>query len=94
MCAYDALFFLPVWQVRRDSLRFISDQRLQALEVRANHEPNNAVAQAQYLEAVLEFDPEYLMRRVESGRYAVDDEVRYLYRKALLATEVSWSGSL
>ena len=89
ICTDNALLFRPVWQVRKDSLRFISDQRLQVLENRANHEADNAVAQAQYLEAVLEFDPEYLVRRVESGRYAVDDEVRYLYRKALLAIEVS-----
>lgn len=75
--------------MHQHSLRFISDQRLLALEARANQEANNAVVQAQYLEAVLEVDPEYLARRVESGRYAVDDDVRYLYRKALLAIEVS-----
>ena len=78
-----------MWQVHKDSLRFISDQRLLALETRANREVDNAAMQAQYLEAVLEVDPDYLVRRVESGRYAVDDDVRYLYRKALLAVEVS-----
>ena len=78
-----------MWQVHGQSLRFISDQRLLALEDRANREADNAVVQGQYLEAVLEFDPEYVVRRVESGRYAVDDDVRYLYRKALLAVEVS-----
>lgn len=78
-----------MWQVHKDSLRFISDRRLLALEVRANQEVDNAAVQAQYLEAVLEVDPDYLVRRVQSGRYAVDDDVRYLYRKALLAVEVS-----
>ena len=58
-------------------------------QTRANREVDNAVVQAQYLEAVLEVDPDYLVRRVESGRYAVDDDVHYLYRKALLAVEVS-----
>jgi ATP-dependent metalloprotease len=64
-------------------LQSFSEQRLLALESRANEETDNAYVQASYLEAALEIDPKYVIKRVESGQYAVNDDVRYIYKKAL-----------
>lgn len=57
------------------------------LEERANSETDNPQIQARYLEAVIERDPHYVIRRFESGRYAVDSEVRKLYQRALAILE-------
>ena len=62
-------------------LQSFSEQRLLALESRANEETDNAYVQASYLEAALEIDPKYVIKRVESGQYAVNDDVRYIYKK-------------
>lgn len=35
------------------------------------------------LQAVYERDPEYVVRRIESGRYAINTDVREVYMKAL-----------
>ena len=35
------------------------------------------------MQAVLERDPHYVVRRFESGRYAVDSSVRQIYQQAL-----------
>ena len=40
------------------------------------------------LQAVVEDDPEYVVRRFESGRYAVDSESRRIYQRALELVEV------
>ena len=53
------------------------------LEDRANSETDNPRVQARYLEAVLERDPHYVVRRFESGRYAADSSVRQIYQQAL-----------
>ena len=37
---------------------------------------------------VLDSDPEYVIRRFESGRYAVNSDVRLVYQKALDMTGV------
>ena len=34
-------------------------------------------------QAVLERDPHYVVRRFESGRYAVDSTIRQIYQQAL-----------
>lgn len=41
------------------------------------------------VQAVVEDDPEYVVRRFESGRYAVDSENRRIYQRALELVEVS-----
>lgn len=38
---------------------------------------------------MLESDPEYVIRRFESGRYAVNPDVRELYLKAVDLAEVN-----
>ena len=40
------------------------------------------------LQAVVEDDPDYVVRRFESGRYAVDSESRRIYQRALELVEV------
>eukprot|EP00731_Ephydatia_muelleri_P033545 Em0032g7a len=59
------------------------------LEDRANSETDNPKAQAKYMEAVLDIDPQYVVRRFESGRYAVDTDVRRIYMRALQLAERS-----
>ena len=39
-------------------------------------------------QAVLDIDPQYVVRRFESGRYAVDTDVRRIYMRALQLAEV------
>jgi ATP-dependent Zn protease len=59
------------------------------LEDRANSETDNPQIQARYLEAVLDRDPHYVVRRFESGNYAVNAEIRQIYQRALEILEVS-----
>ena len=40
------------------------------------------------IQAVVEDDPQYVVRRFESGRYAVDSECRRIYQRALELVEV------
>ena len=40
------------------------------------------------LQAVLEDDPHYVVRRFESGKYAVNSSVRHVYQRALKLSEV------
>ena len=40
------------------------------------------------VQVVVEDDPHYVVRRFESGRYAVDSEVRRIYQRALEVLEV------
>ena len=40
------------------------------------------------IQAVVEDDPQYVVRRLESGRYAVDSESRRIYQRALELVEV------
>ena len=56
---------------------------------RANRETDNPNAQATYLEAACEIDPEYVIRRVESRLFAVNDEVMYIYRRVSLYTALA-----
>lgn len=37
----------------------------------------------------MEFDPQYVIRRFESGRYAINSDVRVVYQRALEKTGVS-----
>ena len=41
-----------------------------------------------FVQAVVEDDPDYVVRRFESGRYAVDSECRRIYQRALELVEV------
>ncbi len=43
----------------------------------------------QCIQAVLHQDPEYVVRRFESGRYAVNTEVREIYLQAVELAEVT-----
>lgn len=65
---------------------YLSRNRVIFLEDIANQQTNNALAQVEYLKAVITEDPEYVVRRYESGRYASNEEVKDLYMKALLLT--------
>ena len=40
------------------------------------------------MQSVVDDDPQYVVRRFESGRYAVDSEVRRIYQRALEMVEV------
>lgn len=53
----------------------------------------NPILYSPSLQAVYERDPEYAIRRFESGRYAVNDDVRTVYQKAVAMTmvrEMEW----
>ena len=41
-----------------------------------------------FIQAVVEDDPEYVVRRFESGRYSIDSECRRIYQRALDLVEV------
>lgn len=62
----------------------ISLRRIQQLEEKANAEENNPRAQAEYLKALVQEDPNYVIQRYESGKYAVDDSVTKEYLLALV----------
>ncbi len=47
-----------------------------------------------FLQAVYHKDPEYVVRRFESGRYAVNQQVREIYLEAVDMVEVSECVSL
>lgn len=59
-------------------------RKIQQLEERANAEENNPRAQAEYLKALVQEDPNYVIQRYESGKYAVDDSVTKEYLMALV----------
>ncbi|XP_064397881.1 uncharacterized protein LOC135344579 [Halichondria panicea] len=63
------------------------------LEERANDEYDDPQAQVKYMEAVLHQDPEYVIRRFESGRYAVNTAVREIYLQAVELAEIQRSGN-
>ncbi|XP_066912250.1 uncharacterized protein [Clytia hemisphaerica] len=65
---------------------YMSRSRLLALEDAANTQEYNAAAQAEYLKAILPEDPELVIRRYESGRFASNEEAKDIYMKALLVT--------
>ena len=45
-------------------------------------------------QSVVESDPQYVIRRFESGRYAINADVRLVYQRALELTEVSVMSSV
>jgi hypothetical protein len=51
------------------------------LERLANNHPRNAEIQATYLQAVVTEDPQYVVRRYESGLYASSEECSRVYQK-------------
>lgn len=57
------------------------------LERRANAKSLDPEFQAEYLQAVVDEDPEYVIERHESGKYASNKEVEKIYMKALLLTD-------
>ncbi|KAF0992336.1 hypothetical protein HZS_4703, partial [Henneguya salminicola] len=63
--------------------KFWMKERIEILERTANENPHNPTAQYQFLESLIETDPDYVIKRVESGQYAVDDHVRDAYRQAI-----------
>jgi ATP-dependent metalloprotease len=69
------------------NIRHLSDFHILQLESRANSETDNPRAQYEYLQAVYQKDPKYVVRRFESGRYAVNEQVRSIYQKALLLVQ-------
>lgn len=62
-------------------------RRIQQLEERANAEEHNPRAQSEYLRALVQEDPNYVVRRYESGKYAIDQSVTNEYLKALVMTD-------
>jgi len=65
---------------------YLSRSRILFLEDNANSQEYNAAAQAEYMKAILQEDPELVIRRYESGRFAANDEVKDIYMRALLST--------
>jgi len=71
---------------KRFNSSYITNNRVMYLEDVANEQVNNANVQADYLKAIIESDPEYVIRRYESGQFASNDAVKDIYMKALLMT--------
>eukprot|EP00118_Oscarella_pearsei_P006566 m.29881 g.29881 ORF g.29881 m.29881 type:complete len:732 (+) comp31246_c0_seq3:1391-3586(+) len=69
------------WQPIR-CLSFYSEKVIMSLEALANEKPDNAEIQAEYLNTVVEEDPEYVIRRYESGKYASNSDCHFVYIKA------------
>mmetsp|Transcript_3255 Transcript_3255/g.4592 ORF Transcript_3255/g.4592 Transcript_3255/m.4592 type:complete len:739 (+) Transcript_3255:53-2269(+) len=69
---------------RRHFFRFLVTQRLNKLETIANANPSDPAAQAQFLKKLVEYYPDAVVRRVELGQYAVNEEVVKLYLRALV----------
>ncbi|XP_031562149.1 ATP-dependent zinc metalloprotease FTSH 4, mitochondrial-like [Actinia tenebrosa] len=80
----------PNRSINVNQKRFVQhgmSSRIQILEERANYEEDNPKAQADYLRAMVTEDPQYVIRRYESGRYAIDESVKREYLKALVLAE-------
>lgn len=75
------------FQIERRGYHSVSVKRIQQLEEKANAQEHNPRAQAEYLKALVTEDPNYVIKRYESGRYAVDDSVTKEYVKALILTD-------
>lgn len=58
------------------------------LQVSYNTTPLWGVCGMLLSQAVVDSDPEYVVRRFESGRYAVDAQVRQIYQQALNQAQV------
>lgn len=74
------------FHIERRGYHSVSLRRIQQLEEKANAEDNNPKAQAEYLKALVQEDPNYVIQRYESGKYAVDDSVTKEYLLALVLT--------
>ncbi|XP_065882330.1 uncharacterized protein [Dysidea avara] len=72
------------WRTIPGYYRSITEHKLRMLEDRANSETDDATIQAKYLKEVVSQDPAYVMRRYESGKYAIDEEVRSIYWQAVI----------
>lgn len=72
---------------KRAKVRYAPKSRIMYLETIANKETENPDAQAEYLKAIVNEDPEYVLTRCESGRFAVNEEVIAQYFKALVLTD-------
>ncbi|XP_046862900.1 ATP-dependent zinc metalloprotease FTSH 4, mitochondrial-like [Xenia sp. Carnegie-2017] len=82
----------PMWSrkngaVSTRNIYTYSAQQIRDLEERANDNPNDPDAQADYLKAIVSEDPHYVIRRYESGKYKSSDEVYREYYKALVMTD-------
>ncbi|XP_065053192.1 uncharacterized protein LOC135682293 [Rhopilema esculentum] len=72
---------------KRFKMSFAPRNRVMYLETIANKESGNPDAQAEYLKAIINEDPEYVIRRCESGQFAINDDVITQYFKALVLTD-------
>eukprot|EP00794_Sanderia_malayensis_P003335 gene3335-3824_t len=72
---------------RRFKMKYAPKSRILHLESIANREGENAEAQAEYLKAIVNEDPEFVIKRCESGRFATNEEVTMQYFKALVLTD-------
>ncbi|KAJ7390048.1 hypothetical protein OS493_027573 [Desmophyllum pertusum] len=75
------------FHMQRRGLHSVSVRRIQQLEDRANAEEHNPKVQAEYLQALVHEDPNYVVKRYESRKYAIDESVTNEYLKALVLTD-------
>eukprot|EP00163_Fabomonas_tropica_P005994 TRINITY_DN15634_c0_g1_i1.p1 TRINITY_DN15634_c0_g1~~TRINITY_DN15634_c0_g1_i1.p1 ORF type:complete len:720 (-),score=173.81 TRINITY_DN15634_c0_g1_i1:306-2465(-) len=70
------------------TLQFKSTRRemgiLKSLQKRADNEPDNADAQETFLEELIKVAPGGVIQRFESGRFAENEAIRNLYRRAMV----------
>jgi len=78
--------YIQSTQRRFKSTSFESREQVLYLERSANEHPHNPDIQHKYLQTIVREDPEYVVRRYESGRYASSDDVKEVYMRALMLT--------
>ncbi|XP_065665254.1 ATP-dependent zinc metalloprotease YME1L1 isoform X2 [Hydra vulgaris] len=72
---------------RYKSTNRLSKNQILFLEYLANQQPSNANAQAEYLKAVVNEDPEYVIKRIASNNFATNEDVKAIHIKALILTD-------
>lgn len=63
---------------------FLLKRKIEKREIAANENPKDPHLQARFLECLLAIDPLYVVKRVESGQFAVNSRVREIYQQATL----------
>eukprot|EP00298_Acanthocystis_sp_HF-20_P010625 c18954_g1_i1.p1 GENE.c18954_g1_i1~~c18954_g1_i1.p1 ORF type:complete len:656 (+),score=318.45 c18954_g1_i1:1105-3072(+) len=85
IAAKPKLFYPPMGTLRR-SVTLAHVKRTIRLGLNANNNPDDAVSQATFLKELNEVNPHEVIARVQSKKYATNDEVTKEYMKALGAT--------
>lgn len=79
--------FIQNTQRRYKSTYYRPENQILILEEMANQHPDQPDVQYKYLKAIVNEDPQYVIRRYESGRFASSDDVKNIYMKALILTD-------